>query len=260
MRLYFAGYTTDKEIAEVEGVECLLESYILFRRKDYRAWHQEYGLLDKELFLDSGAFSAFASGETVDLDGYIEYIKKYEDCFEVYAGLDVIGDWQATAKNIEKMESAGLKPLPTFHAGSPLEELERMCEKYDYIALGGLVPLAIRPRKMKKWLDSCFSVIKRHWPVKVHGFGVNAFWAWERYPWYSVDATSWLMGGKFRHMVRFKDGKLVSRSKKDPDQDLDQYMLHAADYKVINQTNVREYLKAQKFITDLWQTRGVSWE
>lgn len=259
MRLYFAGYTTDREIAEVEGVECLLESYILFRRKNFRQWHEENGLLGKKLFLDSGAFSAFSQGEKIDLDAYIAYIKQYEDCLEVYAALDVIGDWEATAKNLEYMESHGVHPLPTFHYGSPLAELERMCEKYDYIALGGLVPLAMRQKKLKAWVDTCFSVIKKHWPKKVHGFGVNAFWAWERYPWYSVDATSWLMGGKFRHMVRFKNGKLVSRSKKDKDQDLDQYLLHAADYKVINQTNVREYLKAQRFITDLWKTRGVIW-
>lgn len=69
---------------------------------------------------------------------------------------------------------------------------------------------------MKAWLDNCFSIITKKKPlIKIHGFGVNAFWIWERYPFYSVDATSWLMGGKFRRLIEFKKNKFITLGKKD---------------------------------------------
>lgn len=105
------------------------------------------GLLNRNLFLDSGAYSAFSRGEKIDIDEYIKFIQKYQNNIKIYAGLDVIGNYIETRKNLEYMESKGLKPLPTFHFGSPLSELERMIDKYDYIALGGLVPLSMKRKK-----------------------------------------------------------------------------------------------------------------
>lgn len=260
MLLYLAGYSTDKEIFDVPEAENLLESYLLFKNKDYVKWHKDRNILDRRLFLDSGAFSAFTRGETIDIDKYCDFIKKYEHHIETYAGLDVIGDYQATRRNIEYMESRGLHPLPTFHHGSPYEELERMVEKYDYIALGGLVPIAMDRNKMKKHLDKCFSIIGTK--VKVHGFGVNAFWAWERYPFYSADATSWLMGGKFRRAVHFdpKQRKIIQTTKTLNNNPSLYMKAHVANYQEINRNNAIEYAKAADFCTKLWASRGVKWD
>lgn len=260
MKLYLASYSTDKKIFEVKDAKNLLDTYLLFKNKDYVFWHQQKGLVGKNLFLDSGAYSAFSRGEKIDIDKYIEFVKKYKSHIEVYAGLDVIGDHIGTRKNIEYMESKGLKPLPTFHFGSPLEELERMINKYDYIALGGLVPLSMQRTKLKKWLDTCFSVIVKKKPLtKVHGFGVNAFWAWERYPFYSVDATSWLMGGKFRRVVVFEKGKFIAYNKRNNEKNLKTLSTHNNHYTDLNRNNVKEYLKGADYITELWIKRGIKW-
>lgn len=139
MLLYLAGYSTDKDIDKVEGADNLLESYLLFQNKDYVDFHQKRRLLNKRLFVDSGAFSAFTCGVIIDIDDYIDFLKRNEKYIATYATLDVIGDYKGTARNTEYMESKGLHPLPTFHAGSPYEELERLVDKYEggYIALGG---------------------------------------------------------------------------------------------------------------------------
>jgi hypothetical protein len=49
------------------------------------------------------------------------------------------------------------------------------------------------------WLDEVFA----HYLtfagapiIKVHGFGMTTFELMARYPWYSVDSSSWLMGGR----------------------------------------------------------------
>lgn len=262
MLLYLAGYSTDKEIKDVKGADNLLESYLLFRNKDYKKWHQEKGLLNKRLFLDSGAFSAFTRNEKIDLDEYIRFIKANEEYITTYATLDVIGDYKATQRNTDYMESLGLHPLPTFHAGSPYKVLEEMVDRYEggYIALGGLVPLALNRKLMQGHLDKCFSIIKTR--CKVHAFGVNGAWAWMRYPLYSADATSWLMGSKFRHLVHWneKTQKLERFTKRSKILSEHTAFVNNGHYADVNKYNAEAYLKGAAFATKLWESRGVVWD
>ena len=147
-----------------------------------------------KLFLDSGAFSAFRQGKPVDIDKYIEYVKKWDEEIEVYAGLDVIGDQEATWENVQYMVQAGLNPLPTFHYGEDFEYLEKYCQQFEYIAIGGIVPIKSRDL-LTTFLDKCFSRIPAE--TKVHGFGVGDENMMENYPWFSVDASSVHMLARF---------------------------------------------------------------
>ena len=104
----------------------------------------------------------------------IYYIKNKND-FDCYATLDVIGDPIATDKNTIKMEKKGLNPIPVFHFKSDINYLKKLIKKYNYIALGGLVPIARRRNILDKWLNYCFSYIKNN--CKIHGFGINSIWA-----------------------------------------------------------------------------------
>lgn len=255
MKLYFAGYSTDKEICETRA-NCLLESYVYFKNKNYHEWHKKHNLLGKDLFLDSGAFSVFSRGEKVGLQGYIDYLQSYKSYISVYASLDVIGNSNATTANLIEMEKQGLNPLPTFHYGSSRDELVKLLSKYEYIALGGLVPIARRRKRLEAWLDFCFAIGKGK---RFHGFGVNAMWAWKKYPFYSVDATSWLMGGKFRHSVEFIRGKLKSKGKTN-DKTIKNQFIHTSKYTEINKSNVVNYLQACDFITKLWAERGIKYD
>ena len=147
------------------------------------------------LFLDSGAFSAWNQNIEIDLDEYIAFVKEHEDIIGVYANLDSIGDPQKTWQNQRAMERAGLNPLPCFHYGEPIEYLERYLDRYDYVALGGMVPISTKD--LSVWLDSLFSEYltdEDGMPsVKVHGFGLTSLPLMLRYPWYSVDSTSWVL-------------------------------------------------------------------
>jgi hypothetical protein len=152
-----------------------------------------------ELFLDSGAFSAFTQKTSVDLKAYIAFIKEHIDLLTVYANLDVIGDPEATERNQKTMEKAGLHPLPCFHYGEPIEYLYKLLKKYDYIALGGMAA-GISTKDRSDWLDVLFSKhlcdgqgVPR---VKVHGYGMTSLPLMFRYPWYSVDSTSWVISSR----------------------------------------------------------------
>ena len=77
------------------------------------------------LFLDSGAYSAWSKGIEINIDEYIEFVKKYKDNLTVYANLDDINSPEKTWENQRYMESKGLKPLPCFHYGEDVKYLKR---------------------------------------------------------------------------------------------------------------------------------------
>jgi hypothetical protein len=161
-----------------------------------------------DLFLDSGAFSAWTQGITIDINEYIDFIKQHQDIIQVYANLDVIAEKsgiankkesaEKTLKNQKIMEEAGLNPLPVFHIGEPLKYLQYYIKNYKYIALGGMV--GISKTTLISWLDTCFSQYICNSSgipnIKIHGFGLTSLLLMLRYPWYSVDSTSWVIAGR----------------------------------------------------------------
>lgn len=265
MKLFIAGQGVPKkdiyrfrEEQREKGKEiCFLHSYLEIKNGDYGLL--THALEPENCFLDSGAFTAFTQGREIDIDHYIGTIKKIG--IPYYAGLDVIGDWQATAKNIKYMEDKGLSPIPAFHFGSPIEELERMLDKYDYIALGGLVPHAANRKKLEAWLDKCFSVIVKHKPLrKIHLFGINSLWAWKRYPIYSADATSWVAGSKFRRIVEYDMKGMKMNTHHKGINTKYSHKVWEGDYIELNLHNIMEYQKAADHITRLWESRGIKWD
>lgn len=166
-----------------------------------------------ELFLDSGAFSAWTRGAKIDIHEYVDFIKQHEEAIDVYANLDVIGDASATYKNQKIMEKAGLHPIPVFHQGEPEKYLERYTKKYDYIAIGGLV--GISSHALVRWLermwDSYLTDSEGLPIVKVHGFGLTSLRLMFRYPWYSVDSTSWVVTGRLGGIFvpRYRNGQWI---------------------------------------------------
>lgn len=159
-------------------------------------------------FLDSGAYSAWSKGTHIDIDEYCAFIKANIDLIEVYASLDVIpGAPGRPASERERSEAAeqswqnylymkneGLDPLPVYHYGEHPRFLERMlAAEIPYIGIGGLVGIPGGSRMV--WLDRVFDRITdaSGMPiVKTHGFGMTSVPLIFRYPWYSVDSTTWI--------------------------------------------------------------------
>jgi hypothetical protein len=175
-----------------------------------------------DLFLDSGAYSAWTQGVPIDIQKYIEFIKEHQAMLGMYANLDVIGEGgkapsrdtaEKTLQNQHIMEEAGLSPMPCFHFGEPMEYLTYYVENYEYMALGGLA--ALTTDKIRPFLDNCFGNYicgQDGMPrIKVHGFAVTSHKLMMCYPWYSVDSTSWIMtsrmGGIF--VPRTRGGKWI---------------------------------------------------
>lgn len=251
---YMAGQNryvklNDREREIVHGLPHILESYHYVGGQKYVDSMREN---NASIFLDSGAFSAYTLGVTIDLPTYCEYIKRNHDILRVEDGvvmasvLDGIGDPLQTYRNQLAMEELGAKPLPCFHAGEDERYLEWYVQNYEYITLGGMVGSSTK--QLCIWLDRMWERYLTDGSgrprLKVHGFGITAIPIMERYPWYSVDSSSWIQSAAFGSIVTPEWGPLSVSEKSPSRHDAGQ---HASTLTPVEQDHVLRMLEMQGF-------------
>lgn len=216
---------TPREQKARRDVRFILESYHYVHKQSSVEKIRRDGV---RIFLDSGAFSAFMLGSEIDLDAYIYYIKTNADILEQYSVLDGIGDPQKTFDNQTYMERNGVRPIPCFHYGEDERWLRHYIKNYDYISLGGMVPVS-KPQ-LKQWLDRIWHDYltdeEGRARVRVHGFGLTKLDLMWRYPWHSVDSTSWQQAGSNGLLILPTDARKFpvshdSPSRRNPGQHFD---------------------------------------
>lgn len=231
MKLYLAGiYTanfkiggslynrlTTNEKFQRESATNLLESFHYIHRQSFV---DSIRGDNRKVFLDSGAFSAFTKGVSVDIPKYCEYIKRNKDIIEHVDGdilasvLDGIGDPLKTYQNQLEMERLGVRPLPCFHYGEDERYLEWYIANYTYITIGGMVPISTP--QLKIWLDRIWEKYLTDGAgrpkVRVHGFGLTTVSLMERYPWYSVDSSSWVQIARVGGMMLMPEARVINVS------------------------------------------------
>lgn len=163
-----------------------------------------------KIFMDSGAFSAFTLGTEVDMGHYCDFIHANDDIIarddgiKMIAPLDVIGGpggefysktktAELSWKNMEEMERRGTEPLPCFHYNEPWEYLDYYASKYKYIALGGLVRNDLF--SLESWFKQVFERTTNTDgtpKIKFHAFSLTALELMLKYPWWSVDSSTWV--------------------------------------------------------------------
>lgn len=193
---------TANEKKLVDSSTHLLESYHYIHRERFVRAIREDGA---KVFLDSGAFSAHTMGIEINLAEYCQYIQRNQDILLRDDGvmmasvLDGIGDAQKTYENQMAMERLGVRPLPCFHYGEDPRYLEWYLANYPYVTIGGMVGKS--REQLKAWLDPLW---EKHMTdgagrprAKFHAFGITSIEIMERYPWHSVDSSSWVQKAAF---------------------------------------------------------------
>ena len=176
-----------------------------------------------DLFLDSGAYTAFTKGVDINVDSYASFINEYKDVFTCISNLDDTSKNEKKSYDNQKaLESLGCSPCPVFHTHEDPKWLKKYIDEgYEYIFIGGMVPETTK--WLRVWLDDLFDKYLTNTDgtpnVKLHGFGLTDQNLMFRYPWHSVDSTSWLMTGIFGGCV-FQTGRgiiKVTFSNESPD-------------------------------------------
>jgi hypothetical protein len=218
--------------------------------------------LRPRVIIDSGAFTAFTTGKTIDPRDYGKWALEFKQRWEPklaalhFMNLDVIGDQDASWENQAILEALGLKPLPIVTYGADKRHLIRAIENYHYIALGGLVPWSRQKDKLKSWLDYCFSIVMAHNKKngvmpRVHLLGITTDWVLKRYPCYSSDSSSWVS------CLRFGGGAAAG-IKQLPRYKASEGAMAATIHTL--KSEIRKYKKMELEATNLWSKRGVKFD
>lgn len=148
------------------------------------------------------------------MDNYRKWVQRHQHRLSYYANLDVIGDPERTWRNQQYLETVhGLKPMPVVHFRTDLAWLRKYVDLgYEMIGFGGLKG-NLQLKECQKWLTDAFNIVcdtpDRLPRVKIHGFGVSGIATLRRFPWYSVDFTTWNQLAKIGQIAvpPWKDGK-----------------------------------------------------
>ena len=231
MRLYIAGLFTShfglhgnlfrKCSPNVQAlrreVAHSLESYHYIHKGNYVKSISEDGV---KIFLDSGAFSSYSLGVDVSIGAYAEFVRANQDIIEMASVLDAIGDPEGTYRNQNTLEKLGAEVLPCFHFGEPWDLCEYYVRNYEYITIGGMVP--IPNNRLEPWLDELWDKVLTdkdgYSRIKIHGFGLTSRKLMEKYPWYSCDSSSWVQAAANGSIVLPEFDQAISISARSPNR------------------------------------------
>lgn len=193
--------------------------------------------------LDSGAFTFMAQKTQAKVD-WDEYVERYAETItrrgiKYFFELDIdnIVGLKEVERLREKLERlTGKKSIPVFHKARGQQYWLDMIVAYDYVAIGGIVTreIKVREHKFLRW----FLSTAREKKTRVHGLGYTNFVGMTRYPFYSVDSTSWV-GSKWGILYRF-DGKTIKQVKKPEGARM-------TSYKLFDRHNLKAWMNFQSY-------------
>ena len=195
--------------------------------------------------LDSGAFSFMRGVKQYTKADFIAYVDRYiayvnknsiEHFFEM--DVDVLLGYKKVLELREYINrETGKKCIPVWHKSRGRYEFEKMCEEYDYVAIGGLALRTISKREYHVLPKLIAEAHRRK--AKIHGLGfTNMEWL-PRCHFDSVDSTTWLSGGKYGFLFKFNGKRMVRIYKPEGTRLKDSTGAHIY--------NFSEWLKFQKW-------------
>lgn len=193
----------------------ILESYHYILKQEWM-----FPLLKqfKGFLLDSGAFTFLTSQKNAKINweqyviNYGNFVKKLDIKHFFELDIDpIVGLTEVERLRFILEETAGRKCIPVWHRSRGLEYWKKICQSYNYVAIGGIVTQEIKRTEYDVFLP--LLQIARQNNCKVHGLGFTNLKGLEKYKFYSVDSTAWLSGNKFGSIYRFNGKTMEKRNK-----------------------------------------------
>lgn len=257
----------------VAGFERVLVSYVYDRNRRFpeRLARWEVDLSKLDLLLDSGAFTVWQSGGVVDLDEYVAWAQAYVADFPgtIPINLDVIpGTPEGGAptkrqrdkaiaeseRNADAIRAAGLRVMEVYHWHEPIDVLDRLLDRRErgvQVGIGGVAGPGSSTGKIA-FVDSVFAHLRERYGWKalppIHGLGISPDSPLgRRYPWYSIDANSWVYPHRLGRSVG-RGGKTTGKDSRTGKSELAAlYMGRMLD----------RWTRLERSYTALWESRGV---
>lgn len=243
LKIYLAGVAPWRESGLYDDAITTYKPYILesfyYANEDTERLLPYFG----DFLLDSGAFT-FMQGNGKDkkwenyIEGYANFIlrnnvKKYFELdIDSVVGYDKVKEYRKLLESL-----VGRPCIPVWHKSRGMKEFSKMCDEYEYAAIGGIVS-----GEIKKDQYAAFPpMIKEAHRLgcKLHGLGFTSLDHLQRCHFDSVDSTAWTSGNRFGFVYQF-DGKTMVKHDVPAGKRL-------ADGRKIALINYIEWIKFQKY-------------
>lgn len=182
------------EIANHDSINSYLLSYALEAKKQWRKYYD----IGQDIIIDSGAFSVWNSGKTINIEDYKNFcLTLPEDVPAI--NLDVIPQngnnqrehikkcCEQSFQNYLYLKKYKWNILPVYHYKDEWEYFERYKNETDHVALSADNDTALSIK------DSFFLMVFREIKntMKIHALGYTSLQGLKKFPFYSIDSISW---------------------------------------------------------------------
>lgn len=288
MKLYFAGMETahSYHYRQFLPTDNFFGTYFYSKKCDEMFKHINISNHKGLITIDSGAHSFFGflgmsvvhndnnknQDEMPDpheyFNNYLNWIEANYDKASYFVeldlqeivGQDTVWDWR------EQYKKRGVydKIITVHHSGNKPEHFQEMIKhsQSKYIGLEGLRDGKIKLPYMELLKEAY------HKQIKVHGFALTNQKLISKYPFYSVDSSSWTAVNRYGVLFKFdKRGRMrQTRTTKEA------FFKHGFDLRQAtwfrdkpDQHNKLaasqiEFRKMEEFYTKVWEKRGVHWK
>lgn len=286
MRVYMAAYETQRKNYDIKlDPDCgLFLSYFYQKIVDKVLPDIKANGHRGTIVIDSGAHSFFeemgvsATATKAKQGGkisrepeeffkeYVQWVKANYDYFDYFVELDLqeivsqrrVNEW----RQIYKQEGIIDKCIMVHHSFNSTEEFFELVDKYQtsgYIGLEGLRP-GFPMMDYNFFLKEAYER-----GIKVHGFAFTKSGLLYKYPFFSVDSSSWTAPIRFGKIHKFYEGvmKVV-----DEKRHFIQYNIPIGMHSKFRtkedcafklETNHLSFIEFERFFTELWESRGIFW-
>lgn len=223
----------------------------------------------ERVIVDSGAFTAWNLGRHIELDGYLEWALSVVGRAPsmLFVNLDVIPGTpgervapaaaaaaaEASERNADTIRAAGLPLMEVWHRGEPLDHLDVLIARRAGmpVGIGGLV--GSRTDVVVATCDRVFHHVLDRYSLgalpPLHGLGVGAFVTMRRYPWWSVDSTTWKVPSRYGKRINLRG------TQEDGPAAEDRRYVRIEMGRIL-----RRWRYLERELTRTWEARGVRYD
>jgi hypothetical protein len=235
MKVFLASSSSHERLSKIKECDYLLESFYYIKE-----WQLPLIKKCKMFLVDSGAFTFMSGTGTTDFEDYltkyIEFINKCDVKYFFELDVDSVVGYEKVKQYRKRLEKeTGKKCIPVWHKSRGKDEFLKMCDEYDYVAIGGIVTKEITKDQYPFFTWFLNEAHKRG--CKVHGLGFTSIADLPKYHFDSVDSTSWKSGNRFGQLHIFDGKTMKTRTKKGS----------RALGRKIDEHNLDEWIKFQKY-------------
>lgn len=278
LSIFYSGveYESYLDILYGLGIRNFLMSYEYLKGKGHS---QLKRYPDMHLFIDSGAYTYQNDPKYEDytieqwedqIKTYLDWVRKHKDSIFAIADLDlqylpnvgyeVVYEWRK--KYFEPfMLETGIPVCFIYHEDG-MDQWEYMCKRYPYVGLS----LALdKAENGEEQLKEMFRIAEKH-NTLCQGMASTNTQLLVKYPFYTVDSTTWNVGLKYGE-ISVWNGTKMSRIKKEDfeskafpliskyNQRFDFDLIRSEDKTEMIRVNAQAFIEAEKFVRERLKSR-----